>query len=67
MIGITPIYLIYNIHAYDSPYNVVVDSCGDVRTESRSAGVDTVQAKRKNGRLWKENRRLLSRSGKNVC
>ena len=32
------------IYAYDSPYHVVVVSCGDVRTESRSAGVDTVQA-----------------------
>ena len=32
------------IYAYDSPYDVVVVSCEDVRTESRSAGVDTVQA-----------------------
>ena len=24
-------------------------------------------SKRKDGRLWKENRRLLSRSGENVC
>ena len=37
--GNTPV-----LYAYNSPYNVVVASCGDVRTESRSAGVDTVQA-----------------------
>ena len=40
--GNTPV--VYYIYAYDSPYHVVVVSCGDVRTESRSAGVDTVQA-----------------------
>ena len=39
-----PLYSYIYIYAYDSPYNVVVVSCGDVRTESRSAGVDTVQA-----------------------
>ena len=54
--------------AYDSAqktHSVVVVSCGDVYTESGSAGVDTVQGK--DGRLWKENRRVLSRSLLRTC
>ena len=49
-------------YAYESPYHVVVVSCGIRRAVQQAL----TPSKRKDGRLWKENRRLLSKSGQKM-
>ena len=51
----------YIIYAYESPYHVVV-SYGIRRAVQQAL----TPSKRKDGRLWKENRRLLSKSGEKM-
>ena len=56
-------FLLYSyIYAYESPYHVVVVSCGIRRAVQQAL----TPSKRKDGRLWKENRRLLSKSGEKM-
>ena len=55
------IFLLY-MRIYESPYHAVVVSCGIRRAVQQAL----TPSKRKDGRLWKENRRLLSKSGEKM-